>query len=82
MWFRYNASRSGVTAPPLGSGRAADKRVTNHDGWEFNRLPTQHTRPRETNCVSDHLVCPGGADGLVSWCISSWGDSAAQPMEE
>jgi len=40
MWFRYNASRSGVTARPRGSGRAADKRVTNHDGWEFNGLPT------------------------------------------
>lgn len=82
MWFRYNASRSGVTAAPLAGERAADRRVTNHDGWEFNELPTQHTRPRETNCVSDHLVGRGGADGFVSRCTSSRGESAGQPTEE
>lgn len=49
MWFRYNASRSGVMVPPLGSGGAADRRVTNHDGWEFNGLPTIHTPGLDRN---------------------------------
>lgn len=49
MWFRYNASGSGVMVPPLGSGGAADRRVTNHDGWEFNGLPTIHTPGLDRN---------------------------------
>lgn len=49
MWFRYNAFRSGVMVPPLGSGGAADRRVTNHDGWEFNGLPTIHTAGLDRN---------------------------------
>lgn len=43
-------------APPLGRGRAADKRVTNHDGWEFNGVPTLHTELDGTNYMADHLV--------------------------
>ena len=34
----------------LGSGRAADKRVTNHDGWEFNGvLRTPHLESDNTH---------------------------------
>lgn len=41
----------------LGSGRAADKRVTNHDGWEFNGVPTLNTLSKTgTNYIADHLV--------------------------
>lgn len=53
MWFRYNASRLGVMATLLGRGRAADKRVTNHDGWQFNGLPTLQTFSK-TNDVAKH----------------------------
>lgn len=50
-------------APLLGSGRAADKRVTNHDGWEFNGLPTLHALTgTSTNYIAKHLVSCGGED--------------------
>lgn len=51
----------------LGSGRAADKRVTNHDGWEFNGLLTLHTLSSTgTNYTANHLVgWSGGEDSFV-----------------